>query len=116
MTVAIHIHGAHSLLKGDYPVKLVRSVTSYPVQGHQFSKAFRKKMWDGRKHLFNKRTGSFPTGLVHTVRRVLEEQGTEVLVHDHRKEPTPTEAGFDLIGISYDYPYDYQLDACKKGG
>lgn len=110
----IHIYGPHSILKGDYPVSVVRTATSYPVEGAEFSKAYRKGLWDGRTHLFNKKTGSFPTGLVSTVRTVVEQNlGTEIAVIDHRTEPTPQGRSFDLVGVKMEGKYSYQLDACK---
>ena len=114
MKAKITIHGSQSMLKGDYDKSLVRMTTSYPVQGHEFSKAYRMGKWDGRKHLFRPRSGAFPTGLVASVRRSLEEEGVEVEVEDLRSPPTPTEAGFDLNGITFDAPYEYQLEACEK--
>jgi superfamily II DNA or RNA helicase len=51
---------------------------------------------------------------VASVRRSLDDQGVEVIVDDQRVPPTPTEAGFSLNGITFDYPYDYQLEACEK--
>ena len=114
--IEIHIYGPTSMLK-EYPqniVPIVDEVTSYKVQGYQFSKAFRKGKWDGRKRLFRKRTGAFPTGLVSAVQEALEGFGASVKVVDHRELPTPSEAGFELSGVTFDYPYDYQLDACKK--
>lgn len=110
----IIIHGSYSILTGDYDKHVIRGVTSYPVQGAQYSKAYRNNKWDGRKHLFKTRSGSFPTGLVASVRRSLADYGVGVAVEDRRLEPVPTESGFDLIGITFDYPYDYQLDACEK--
>jgi superfamily II DNA or RNA helicase len=109
----ISIHGSHSILTGEYHRGNIREATSYPVQGAEFSQAYRKGRWDGRKHLFS-RTGAFPTGLLASVRAVLEKDGVEVQVDDWRIEPTPSERGFDLIGITFDPPYDYQLDACRK--
>lgn len=113
--VKIDIYGPQSKISGMYPKELIRSVTSYPVQGAQFSKAYRKGVWDGRKHLLNARTGAFPTGLVKIVRNSLEDAGIPVELEDHRVVPVPTETGFDLQGgFSFTYPYDYQLDACQK--
>lgn len=114
MSAKITIHGSHSILKGDYDKSLVRMTTSYPVQGHQYSKAFRTGKWDGRKHLFRPRSGAFPTGLCSALEGALTASGVEVGVEDLRVPPTPTEAGFDLIGITFDTPYEYQLDACEK--
>jgi superfamily II DNA or RNA helicase len=114
MKAEITIHGPHAILKGDYDKTLVRMTTSYPVQGHKFSKAFRTGKWDGRKHLFRPRTGAFPTGLCAAVKGALTAEGVEVGVEDLRPIPTPSESGFDLNGITFDAPYDYQLEACKK--
>lgn len=113
-TPEIHIYGPHSILKGEYPVAVVRAATSYPVEGAEFSKAYRKGLWDGRTHLFNKKTGSFPTGLVSTVRTVLSQTlGTDIAVIDHREEPEPQGRSFDLVGVKMEGKYSYQLDACK---
>lgn len=111
---SITIHGSHSILNGEYDRKAIRAVTSYPVQGYQFSDAFRRGRWDGRKHMFKSRTGAFPTGLVEAVKGSLTASDTEYDVEDLRVEPTPSEAGFDLHGITFDHPYEYQLDTCEK--
>ena len=109
MKAEIHIYGPTSMLKGKYPVRAVKLATSYPVDGAKFSDAFRKGRWDGRKHLFKTRTGAFPTGLVSCVRGVCEEHGVEVSIVDHRKVPKiPKKASFELEGIKFDYPYEYQ--------
>ena len=113
MKAKITIHGSQSVLKGDYDKKEIRKVTSYPVQGFQYSKAWKSGRWDGRKHLFRPRSGAFPTGLCEAVKASLTASGVEVGVEDLRVPPTPTEAGFDLIGITYDSPYEYQLEACQ---
>lgn len=109
----IHIHGASSIIKGEHPKTEIRAACSYPVQGAQFSKAYRKGLWDGRKNLYNPRTGAFPTGLLPTVKTVMHTQGVEYTVIDHRVEPAPAEKGFELEGVSFDSPYDYQLTACE---
>lgn len=109
----IHIYGPYSQLKGSYPVAVVKQATSYPVEGAFFSKAYKQGRWDGRKHLFNARTGAFPTGLLKVVQEALEGQEIAVTIEDHRDIPTPSKAGFDLQGVSFEYPYDYQLAACQ---
>jgi len=114
VTVEIHIHGPISLVKGDYPFTKVRLATSYPVEGAQFSNAYRRGLWDGRKHLLKKATGAFPTGLVSCVKDACEDSGAAVTVVDHREPPVPRQAGFALQGISMSGKYSYQLDACEK--
>ena len=113
MKAKITIYGSHATLTGEYNKYKIREVTSYPVQGYQFSKAFQRGKWDGRKHLFRPRSGAFPSGLTGSVRRSLEEEGVEVELEDLRPEPRPGGHGFDLIGISFEPPYEYQLSACQ---
>jgi superfamily II DNA or RNA helicase len=114
LTAEVHIHGPVSLIRGEYPFAAVREATSYPVEGAQFSKAYRRGLWDGRKHLLKKATGAFPTGLVPVVLRVCEDASVPVVIEDHREEPTPQNSGFSLHGISMTGKYAYQLDACEK--
>lgn len=114
MKATITIHGSYSTLKGEYLKEDVREELSYPVQGAEFSKAYKQGRWDGRKHLFNLRTGSFPTGLLTALEGVLRRSGVEYDVQDLRPIPAPTEAGFDLHGITFEYPYEYQLETAKK--
>jgi len=109
----ITIYGSHAKLTGDYNKYRVREVTSYPVQGYQFSKAFQRGKWDGRKHLFRPRSGAFPSGLTGALRRSLEEEGVEVELEDLRPEPRPGGHGFDLKGIDFEPPYEYQEAACQ---
>jgi superfamily II DNA or RNA helicase len=98
----------------DEVVSVVDKVTSYKVKGYFFSKAFKRGKWDGRKRLFRKRTGAFPTGLVPAVQEALQGVGEPFQIVDHRQAPKASQAGFGLLGVTFDYPYDYQLDACEK--
>lgn len=111
--VIIDIFGPMSKISGNVPVRDIRAVTSYPVEGAEWSPSYRKGLWDGRKHLFNKQTGAFPTGLLHLVKEVCEETGRTVTVTDHRPPPPSTTNTFELEGIKMEGKYAYQLDACK---
>jgi superfamily II DNA or RNA helicase len=57
---------------------------SYDVSGALFSDRMQKGYWDGRKHLFSKITGSFPTGLLNRVKRLLESYNVQYTVNDQR--------------------------------
>lgn len=109
----IHVHGQYALIKGDFSLRAVREVTSYPVEGAQFAPSYRKGLWDGRKHLMKVRTGSFPAGLVSAVKEVCEGLGYHPEVHDHTHDLEPQGLSFDLNGIRMEGKYDYQMDACK---
>lgn len=114
MTAEIHIYGPMSKLSGEFPLKAIREATSYPVEGAQFAKSFRKGLWDGRKHLFRPATGAFPTGLVDIVTHVLDVAGTPYTVTDHRSPAKAKGGTYDLVGVKMEGKYDYQLEAAKK--
>lgn len=114
MNATIEIYGSMSILKGNYPSFAVRAATSYPVDGAQYSKAYRRGVWDGRKHLFNKKTGAFPTGLLDVVVSSLDDNGVIHTIEDKRLFPSTDTGSFDLVGVKMEGKYDYQLDACEK--
>jgi superfamily II DNA or RNA helicase len=115
----IHIYGPSSILKGEYPRLAIKEATSWAEPGAQFSPAFRRGVWDGRKHLFRAQNGSFPTGLVPTITKVLEEYNYDYVVHDYRQKPTPhikhpRVGQFEMPTASMTGKYDYQLEVCEK--
>jgi superfamily II DNA or RNA helicase len=107
--IQLTIYGSMSQLKGSIPLNELRQATSYEVNGAKFSKAFRKGLWDGRKHLMS-RDGVFPSGLMDIVTGVLTSLNLEFTVTDLRAFPSSF-APPSLHGVSFDYPYDYQLEA-----
>lgn len=113
MTARIDVYGPISKLSGEFPTAAIREATSYAVEGAQFSKMYRKGVWDGRKHLFKAGSGSFPTGLLPIVQEVLAVTETPCEVHDHRPAVTPLGRTYDLVGVVMDGKYDYQLEAAK---
>lgn len=111
--VTIDLFVTNAVIRGDYPLNEVDLATSYPVEGAQFSPAYRKGRWDGRKRLFSKRTGSFPIGLLDTVVEVCERHGKSPIINDHRVRPDVAKGDFDLHGVSFEGKYSYQLDVAK---
>ena len=109
----IDIYGPQAVLKGDFPLKEVREATSWVVEGYRFSKAYKKGLWDGRKHLFYSKTGAFPTGLLKSVCAVLDKHNITYVINDHRQEPVGITGSFDLEGVSFTGKYSYQLGAAK---
>lgn len=111
--VQIDIYGPVSKISGPFPKAAIRLATSYPVEGAKFSKAFKSKMWDGRKHLFKATSNSFPTGLLRIVEEVLATTETVYTKVDHRVTPTRLGTSYDLVGVSMTGKYDYQLTTAQ---
>lgn len=112
------IQGSQALLEGQYPLQKVKNVTSFYVDGFQFSPAFKRRKWDGRKHLFSVIYKSMPAGLVPLVVEELKKysETAKIQIIDKREDFVPTigNKGFDLHGIDFGQGiFDYQLEAVK---
>jgi len=116
MKATIVIDGSEAKIDGKFPYSPVIDVCSYYKQGYQFTPKYQRGFWDGRIKLFNKMKRTFPAGLVQDVKEVLEEQGVRVQVDDRRARPAiaPITKDITLHGVSFDYPYDFQLDCMEK--
>ena len=63
------------------------SYLAVPSPGAEYSEAFQAKRWDGKDHLLNKRTQSFPTGLVRPILNQAARDGVDVALLDERERP-----------------------------
>ena len=79
-TLQVKVKGSKAIFVGDFPKSLVDNLTSAPINGHQFAPTFRKKLWDGKRHLLNKFQGSFPLGLLPKVANELLKSEFDVKV------------------------------------
>lgn len=104
-------------MSGNYPEQIVDMLTSYHVQGYLFSKAYKKKHWDGKRHLYSKSTKSIPFGLVDIVVEGLKKYTRNritIEIDDVREKNKPLiqENGFELDGVQFgEGKYDYQKEA-----
>lgn len=117
MKATITIEGAQARLSGQFPQKPVVDATSYFKQGYQFMPKFRQGFWDGRVKLYSPTKKTFPAGLSHLVKEALEEADVHVQLDDRRScPPLPPRYKEDTVlhGVSFDYPYDFQLEAMEK--
>jgi superfamily II DNA or RNA helicase len=73
-------------------------------------------IWDGRIRLFKRLNSTFPAGLTKDVAKALEAEGVKVEIDDQRRCPpiAPIPKDIKLFGVSFEYPYDYQLDCMEK--
>lgn len=114
MNVEIHIFNQSSKVAVETPKEFddykIKEATSYFVEGAQFSKPYKRGVWDGYKRLMT-RDYLFPTGLLQQVVVALQEDNHSVQVVDNRDAPEPQGGTFDLNTITL---RDYQLDAAQK--
>lgn len=116
MVATITIIGADAQLSGDFPLSPVIEATSYLQQGYQFTPRYKMGTWDGRVRLFRRLNSTFPAGLTHDVAAALKDEGVQVVIDDQRRRPplSPIPKDIKLFGVSFEYPYDYQLDCMEK--
>lgn len=116
MVATITIAGADARITGDFPLSPVIEATSYYQQGFQFTPRYKMGAWDGRIRLFRRSQSSFPAGLASSVMEALKAEGVRVLLDDQRQRPaiSPLPSKIELHGVSFAYPYDYQLDCMAK--
>lgn len=128
---SIKIVGNRAFMSGEYPLEFVREVTSYFIDGYNFSPAYKRRIydpllkvwrraWDGRSHLFDLKTKSMPSGLARLVERELKLAApkSRVSIYDERGYGPATANdsvnGFQLHGIDFGVgKFDYQIEAAK---
>jgi superfamily II DNA or RNA helicase len=117
--VKIVVNNVWSRISGLKNIDLVDTldkITSFYVEGYQFTKAFREGFWDkktnqfvqwdGKRHLLTKRM-VFPSGLLFTVCEFLNRHNVEYEIEDKRPtiEPQPE------LSIQHYTPREYQKEA-----
>jgi superfamily II DNA or RNA helicase len=107
---------------GDLPLAELDAAASFPVPGHRFSPRFQNGQWDGRKHLFNTNSLTFPSGLWPRLRRILEKHGLALDVSgqdrgDRRCKPAAGEAigGSEPATPLRDYQRKALMQALQAG-
>ena len=92
------------------PIDKIDDALSFPVMGHQYSPKFLDGSWDGKKHLFDKRDFSFPTGLLDRVMNIIDKEGVEYQIIDNRKK---SKASVKVKKSDIELR-DYQIEAIEK--
>ena len=119
MEVTITINNVWSRISGLKDINLVDSldrITSFYIQGYQYSKAFRNGYfdkntgqmthWDGKKHLLNQKM-VFPSGLLPRICKFLTKHKIQIKFIDQRP-PVKFGEKLELFGLE---PRPYQIDA-----
>lgn len=88
-----------SVLETDNPdiTKALHKLYSFYVNGYQYSTAYKKKRWDGKKSYFNK-NGSFKTGLLERIKKDLEKIEAVYTIEESK---------YDIPELRYINNFDY---------
>lgn len=87
------------------------------VAGYYFTPAYKNGRWDGKVHFFERKTRTFPTGLLSQVLELLEPFEVKVEIHDKRKNRSarfPIEPLTEIELPGGKQLRDYQVDAVNK--
>lgn len=94
---------------------------SFDVPGAKFMPKFKKRLWDGKVHLLNKRNNTIHKGLAHYVESYAKENDY-AFVKDFSNTSFNEEVADDFISKTKWFnndkiiePRDYQLEAIKRG-
>ncbi len=111
--IILVVDNIYTQILGRYPHAAVDEATSFLMPGAWFSPAYKAKKWDGRIRLLNRKAGTFPTGLLGDVRKVLAHEGCGGIVLDHRQLLPPKiyqDSYFENIKFR-----NYQVEAIDQG-
>lgn len=114
----IIINNSYSKLVDTEPALLgiIDDVLSVKQPGYFFSPSFKNGVWDGKIRFLNKRTNTFPSGLLE---KVLKANESDFEIVDDRK-PIDVEVSPEIVLYEPDSPTgtitlrDYQHEAVKK--
>ena len=122
MSVIIQVNNIWSRISGLKDIKIkdeLDKITSFYVEGYQFSKAFRQgyydrksgefKHWDGRKHLLS-RNLIFPSGLQARIEEFFQLYGVDYQIEDKRPKIKLGES----LKIKKYMPRPYQQEALEQ--
>jgi len=112
----VTIGGKDNLLPFDI-IKEMRDYLSVPVPGAYFTKAYKKKIWDGKQRFCTPK-GSFATGFLPAVYNFLVSKGANVIIEDERDNLPEFNEYFDPVIGDWNlktYADGYQADAVKAG-
>ncbi len=93
---------------------MLRQVCGYSVPNAEWAPSFKNNQWDGIISLYDKRTQTFPTGLLGNVTKALKLQKCEYRLLDNRQKPN---CNLEIETTFADYNrslYDYQEQAVER--
>ncbi len=90
--VRLEIEHSHCRVLGaGVPTREIDAATSFDVAERTEDSAYLEGEWDGRRHLFDRRAFTFPTGLLPVIGDLLRERKLRVVVVDKREDFEPAD-------------------------
>jgi len=113
--ISITIDNWCAKVDGDVPKEVVIDATSYLKTNVQHSTLYKKKLWDGRTKLFDKRRETFPAGLCFVVKEKIEKWAArnEIDVDVSIKRKPPPEPLGDTLELKGIRLREYQKEAAE---
>ncbi|MCX7919888.1 MAG: DEAD/DEAH box helicase [bacterium] len=108
----VKINHIYTTLSGaSIPFNQIEAATSFRLSGSEYNPKYIEGVWDGKRHLFNKRTYQFPTGLLKKILKILDAHQINYLIVDERISSSPS---LNLSFKSKENIRKYQLLAIQK--
>lgn len=90
-SLLVKVNNIYTVLSGaSIPIDKIDEVTSFWVSGSEYNPKYVEGVWDGKRHLFDKRTYRFPTGLLNRVLSILDQENIKYQIVQEATEPPPT--------------------------
>jgi len=78
----INANNLDAILSGvNLPVEKIDRHLSFYLPGYKFMTRYKKGTWDGKRHLFNAKKCTFPSGLAPRVAKLVKDSGVECDIH-----------------------------------
>jgi len=103
---------------------LILDALSVRARGYFWSPKYKRGLWDGYVHLYNKKTKRFPTGLLGTVKKCLNRNFVDYVIEDQQKvsyrpsrEEVISQVNENLLrGVTLrDYQMEAIIESCSVG-
>lgn len=106
----------HGKLEGiGAPIGAIDEETSFYLPGYKFSDKFKQGRWDGKRHLFERKSQRFPAGLWPRIQAVLDKHRIDYELHAEKVKSGSKLKFGDALAELRDYQKKTVTEAAKRG-